>query len=207
MNILLLDGSPKAQNSASAYYLKALEGMLGGNTITWRSARGDDPNAVAEQILAMDALVVAFPLYVDGIPSHLLAFLEELEQRLGRHKAYVPVYALCNAGFYEARQTQLALDMMKLWCEKAGLRWGKAIGIGAGGMAMAAPVGQGPFANLGREFAALTDCIQRQVAAEDSFVEPGFPRFLYKSMAHQGWRAQAKKNGVRGLLKQRHPYP
>ncbi len=199
MKILFLDGSPKAQNSASVHFLQALEQRLGqGHEIAWHNARTEDPLFTAADIMGSGALVIAFPLYVDGIPSHLLAFLEGLEKALAQYTPGTPVYALCNAGFYEARQTHLALDMMKLWCEKARLTWGQGIGIGAGGMAMAAPVGKGPFTKLGMAFDELAQRITQQGTARNLFIEPSFPRFLYKAMAHMSWRAQARTNGVAG---------
>lgn len=199
MNILFLDGSPKTQNSASGHFLEGLHEILGsGHTITQHNARKDDPAEVAHQLMTTDALVIAFPLYVDGIPSHLLFFLEALQRQLSGKESKAMVYTLCNNGFYEARQTALALQMVKVWCEKSGLLWGKGIGIGAGGMALAAPVGRGPFAGLGKEFQALAKLITQRESAQDSFSQPNFPRFLYKTMAHVGWRRMARQNGVSG---------
>ena len=208
MKILLLDGNPKAHHSPSAHDLRAMEAFLGGQqTLLWRDARSFDGAAVARDLLDQDALVIAFPLYVDGIPSHLLVFFEAMEKSLKEHQAAARVYVLCNAGFFEARQTRLALEMMKIWCEKSGLAWGKAIGIGAGGMALAAPIGSGPFAKLGKELQTLAGLVLAGQSDHDCFVEPDFPRFLYKTIAHFSWRSQARKNGLSGkALHRRHSY-
>lgn len=47
---------------------------------------------------------------------------------------YLEVYCLVNCGFYEGHQNKLAIEMMGNWCEKAGIKWGEEVGIGAGGM-------------------------------------------------------------------------
>ncbi len=207
MNILFLDGSPKAQNSASVHFLKGLEPLLTQATVFWHNARNETPEAMAMAMEKSDALVIAFPLYVDGIPSHLLYMLEAIEPLFKHSGASIPVYALCNAGFYEASQTRLAFQMLQNWCEKSGLTWGTGVGIGGGGMAMAAPVGQGPFAKLGVEFKNLALLIQSGASAQSAFTQPSFPRFLYISMAHMGWRSQARKNGVGGAkMKKQHIY-
>lgn len=197
MNILFLDGSPKNQNSASSHLLKGLSDMLGdiGN-INWCHARSNNASEVADSIIASDALVIAFPLYVDGIPSHLLSFLEGMELCLKARASQPRVYVICNAGFYDSRQTCIALDMMKVWCEKSKLSWGQGLGAGAGGMVFSSPLGRGPMANLGRALSALAQAIRNGEQGQDIFVEPNFPRFLYKEMAHMGWRLQAKQNGV-----------
>jgi hypothetical protein len=72
-----------------------------------------------------NVLVFAFPLYVDGIPSHLLNCLRKLEKFFGGlDKKDIMVYSLGNCGFYEGDQNKLAIEMMENWCAKAGLKWG-----------------------------------------------------------------------------------
>jgi hypothetical protein len=47
-------------------------------------ADSDSAEEAALQLPSCDALVVAFPLYVDSIPSHLVGFLEKTEHALRR---------------------------------------------------------------------------------------------------------------------------
>lgn len=197
MNITYLDGSPKAKGSNSLYLLKALaEKMTDGTTPYWADARKYDLLLMAQKIKESDALVIAFPLYVDGIPSHLLQLLEELQPLL-KVNQQVHLYTIVNCGFYEARQNHIALSMMKLWCQKSGLTWGLGIGIGAGGMVQVGPLGRGPATNLGKAFDLLTNFIDKKQSSEDIFVEPNFPRFLYKAAAQMGFRSDAKKNTLK----------
>jgi hypothetical protein len=51
--------------------------------------------------------------------------------------------------------------------------------------------------NLGRALDLLAENIQSGHSAEDCFVDPNFPRFLYKTAANMHWRIQAIKNGLK----------
>ncbi len=208
MNFLFLEGSPKTQGSASAYFLESLKSALGKpHECTWHNARNGDAQETAEAIAASDGLVVAFPLYVDGIPSHLLAFLEDLERHLRERGPGTRVYALCNCGFFEARQTATALRIMRRWCAKAGLTWGQALSIGAGGMATMAPMGRGPMASVGKALTDLAETMIQGRQGEDRFIGPSFPRLLYRMGGNSGWISQARKNGLeRKALYAQPPY-
>lgn len=203
MNIVLFDGSPKETDSTSAYLLKTLEAdmLAQGHTLQWEEARSRDVDVFQNAVLACDALVLAFPLYVDSIPSHLLRVLEAMQPRLAQAARHTKVYAILNNGFFEARQNHIALSMIKLWCEKSGLTWGQGLAAGGGGMAQAAPMGYGPSKNMGKALNKLLAAILSGESGEDIYTEPNFPRRLYIFSAHMGWRLQAKANGVkiRGL--------
>lgn len=68
------------------------------------------------KIQSSDALIFAFPLYIDSIPSHLLRELLVLEQR-GFQEKKTKVYCIINNGFFEGEQNHVAIEQMKLWCE------------------------------------------------------------------------------------------
>lgn len=88
------------------------------------------------------------------------------------------VYVITNNGFFEGRQNNLALEMMKNFCIYAGLVWG-----------------QGLLKRLGLALDALAENILGGKTAEDFIFQPPIPRFLYKAAAHMGWRMEAKKMG------------
>lgn len=198
MKVLFLDGSPKAKDSASAYLLGKLEERLGdGVKATWMNARKPDMAAFLAEAQGADALVVAFPLYVDGLPSHLLRFLEQVCQGLAETAPGPRLYVILNNGFYESRQNRPAMDAMRLFCMRAGLVWGQAIGVGAGPMVEASPPGYGPMKNLGRALDRLAENIQKGKTGKDCFVEPNFPRVLYRRMGNVLWRRLGRKNGIK----------
>lgn len=76
MNIVVLNGSPQKKLSASAYFSRFLKLLLCGNKITEYSLRNKERfPLVFESLKTASAVVLAVPLYVDGIPSHVLRFL------------------------------------------------------------------------------------------------------------------------------------
>lgn len=197
MNIILLDGSPKAKDSASAHILKHLEGMLPETSATHFHARSRENDVLLSAAMDSDAIVIAFPPYVDGVPGHLLRLLsEQLEPGLSGKRCGAMVYAAVNSGFFEARQNRIALEMIKCWAQKSGLQWGQGVGIGSGPMLQAAPLGYGPSANAGKALTALVENILQKRGGENLFADPNFPRFLYKTMAHLGWRKDARRFGI-----------
>ena len=89
--------------------------------------------------------------------------------------------------------------MTQVFCHASGLRWGQGIGVGAGGMVAAAPMGKGPMKNLGLAVDALVENIRHSSANTKLFVVPNFPRFLCKTAAHFGWEREARKNGLKAM--------
>lgn len=198
MKALFLDGSPKYKDSNSLYILNALAEKLSPCCeIAWADARQCEIGNTADAIAASDAVVIGSPLYVDGIPSHLLAFLEQIADNLPKinHKLYI--YTIVNNGFYDASQNHIAIKMVKIWCERCGFIWGQGVAAGAGEMVKAAPMGHGPSTNIGKALDELVITILKKQSGEIIFTEPNFPRILYKMAAHMGWYSTSKKNGVK----------
>jgi multimeric flavodoxin WrbA len=209
MNIAMINGSPKPVNSNSGILLKMLEPLIRtGNELTYYN-----PNkrpltpAQYSELCRMDVLVIAFPLYVDAIPSHLfrlLATLEEYlksEQEQEQEEQDIYVYAMINNGFYEGSQNHIALDILKHWCTRTGVHFGQALGQGAGemlGSLEKVPPGKGPLKNLGKAMHSMAANIQSRSADESMLFSPNFPRFAWKFAAtHSFWNATAKKNGLK----------
>jgi len=198
MKIALINGSPKQKDSTTGIILNALRERIGeAHECVLCAASKQSKQEIMDVISGCKALVFAFPLYVDGIPSHLLRLLDETQHDIARSAPGAMVYAIVHNGFYEGKQNITALEMMRNFCDRSGLAWGQGLGVGAGGMAGAAPVGHGPMKNLGLALDKLTKNILSGKTEPDHIFEPNFPRFLYKAAAHMGWRMQAKKNGLK----------
>lgn len=202
MKIIMLNGSPRLKSSTSLYLLEALKEKMspGTDILLYEASRQSQPpiaQTLAGRMADCDCLVVAFPLYVDGIPGSLLEVLSAIQTLLPPGEKSTKVYVLVNCGFYEAVQTDLSIRIFWKWCEKCGLKKGRAVGVGAGPMMQLAPMGHGPAANLGKMLDTLSADILSQATADTVYTEPNFPRFLYKLAAHMGWRSAARKNKVK----------
>ncbi|NLM44601.1 MAG: NAD(P)H-dependent oxidoreductase [Clostridiales bacterium] len=204
MEIAFINGSPKTKDSASASLLQELKSLLEQDGITTSDYNFNKPMLSIEEMEQMkvhNTLVFAFPLYVDGIPSHLLNCLTQLEAFLASVKEKdIKVYSIVNCGFYEGHQTKLAMEMMENWCSKAELKWGQGVGIGAGGMLPMiknVPLGHGPKKSLGKAFRELANNILNGTSQDNIFISPNFPRILYKLAAEMGWRKSIKANGLK----------
>lgn len=199
MRIALINGSPKSKNSASENLLKDLQACITNGAIIknfcFRKTILD--NSVLEELVNCDVWVFAFPLYVDGIPSQLLSCLCQIE-KMGVTNKNTMIFGIVNCGFYEGKQNAIAIEMLKNWCSKLGLKWGMGIGVGGGGglaQMKSAPLGKGPKTSLGKAFCTLTNKIESKETTEDIYLSIDFPRWLYKIGAEMGWRHLIKKNG------------
>lgn len=203
MQIALINGSPKVKDSNSGRALKDLKGFISDTSViseySFRKASLTEKEI--SELGDFDALVFAFPLYVDAIPAHLLSCLIQLEEYFKANcKKNIKVYAMVNSGFYEGHQNKIAIDIMENWCEKAGVIWGQGLCIGAGMMLSSVenvPAGHGPKKNLGVALKELGENISKGNSGENLCIIPNFPKFLYRMSGNFGWIQQAKGNGVK----------
>ena len=208
MKIIMICGSPRKDQSSSQFLLEGLEKKLSQNNeiIINQMKDYEDSNKITYDLINADGIILAFPLYVDGIPASFLDTLQNIETAIKENNMHInsKVYVIANNGFYDGKQNNIAIQMIWKWCDKCGLQRGTAIGVGAGGMVKMVPIGQGPSLNLGRALDKLAKDVIDRKSSETMFVEPNFPRFLYKFAAHGNWRASAKKNGLKvGDLRRR----
>lgn len=204
MRIMLINGSPRGKNGNSQYLLDEVEKELQHRheLAELDLNKKDFPSEALTAIQAQDALVFAFPLYVDGIPSHLLRCLMRLESLLKPQAQRLPihVYAIVNCGFYEGGQTRLALEMMAHWCDQSRLIWGQGLGVGGGemlGQIKTVPLGRGPKKNLGKALSTLIHSIVNGQNGQNLFVSPAFPRWLFLLAANFSWNHKARANGLK----------
>lgn len=81
MKITLINGSPKRRDSASGVILSQLKGYMKSDA-SLCELHFFTPHPQPEQLQEAadsDVLIFAFPLYVDGIPSHMVSALLDLE--------------------------------------------------------------------------------------------------------------------------------
>lgn len=199
MRIALINGSPKVDNSSSSMLLEELKRYLGDKieVVDFGFHAATISKNVIEELAKTDVWVFAYPLYVDGIPGHLLSCLTQLEEvHLKNPKLYI--YGIVNCGFYEGVQAKFALKLLQNWTTKASFVWGGGVGVGGGGGLSMMPnmkPGQGPKAPIDKALHTLADTICKKEVQDNNYTSVAFPRFLYKMGAQMGWRQNIKKNG------------
>ena len=202
MKIALINGSPKTSNSASEVLLHTIQTMLPSDADIreFKFNRAELDETELQAVTDSEVLVFAFPLYVDGIPSHLLGCLTQMERTLKLNPMRkIRVYAIVNCGFYEGKQAAIALEMLKNWCAKAGVLWGQGAGIGGGGFLASLEGisrGQGSTKNLCEALKILAGNLSTDSHAANVDTVPNFPRVLYTLGGNLGWRKAIKANGL-----------
>lgn len=134
MKTLFLSLSPKKRWSNSSYLASISRRFSGRDSaILHYKGRKDVPRLLAE-LKEGGRLVLVMPLYVDGIPSHVLELMEMIQAHAQKEPFPLKVYAIMNCGFYEGVQCEYALEMVECWCLRCGFAFQGGRGIGAGEM-------------------------------------------------------------------------
>ena len=134
MKTVFINCSPKKRFSASSYFTALQRLFTGGEKVTETLRTPADHERVLGQFKDADAAVFVLPLYVDGIPSHVLRFLTKAEAFCRENGRKFSVYCVANNGFIEGRQNEPLMRHFEHFCERAGLEWGGGVGIGGGVM-------------------------------------------------------------------------
>ena len=134
MKTVFINCSPKKRFCASAYFLFLQRLFVGGNKVNEQMRTPADHDRILEHLRDAQAVVFGVPLYVDGIPSHVLRFLEEMEAFCKENGLRLSLYCVANNGFIEGRQNEPLMQQFAHFCSRAGLSWGGGVGIGGGVM-------------------------------------------------------------------------
>ena len=134
MKTVFINCSPKKRFCASAYFLALQRLFTGGDKVREKLRTPADHARILAQIKDAQAVVFGLPLYVDGIPSHVLRFMEEMEAFCRQNDLHFSLYCIANNGFIEGRQNEPLMQILEHFCTRAGLNWGGGVGIGGGVM-------------------------------------------------------------------------
>lgn len=200
MGISIINGSPKMGKSTSAlmieYFLTEIKQQ---DVEVYNINQSTLSEEQISKIQNSNALIFAFPLYIDSIPAHLLRELLILEQKGFKGKD-IKVYCIVNNGFYEGTQNHIAIEQMKLWCKAVNLTWGQAIGTGAGEMyplVKDIPLGHGPNKNIGHTLKDLAHHVLSGCSGTEHLISVNWPRFLWRIQSSTlVWYPRAKDNGL-----------
>lgn len=185
---MIINASPRAPRSNSKRYAQLFERWSKQETATFALTKRNHVD-LCRAMEGFDNVLLAFPLYADGIPSTLLAFLKALEANPPKNKPAVSV--LINCGFIEPEQNDVAVEMVRLFCEQNGFRFGSALKIGSGEAIL-----DTPFKILvSRAVRKLARAIDRSESREISTRMP-LPKRIFIAASTRYWEGLGRKNGV-----------
>ncbi len=134
MKTVMINASPKKKMSVSAHFLTLQSFFIRGTVVKEHLRNKGDTHRLLEAVADADAVVFCLPLYVDGIPSHVLLFMRELEKYSRENGLHFRVYVISNGGFIEGCQNKALMMTFENFCSRSGLVWGGGTGIGGGVM-------------------------------------------------------------------------
>lgn len=134
MKTVFINASPKKRFCASAYFLFLQRLFVPGKKVTLKLRTLADHDQILNELRDADTVVFGLPLYVDGIPSHVLRFLEKMESFCRENGLHLRVCCIANNGFIEGKQNEPLMQLFENFCARAGLVWGGGVGIGGGVM-------------------------------------------------------------------------
>lgn len=191
---ILLNCSLRGKNANSEKFLTRAAARLNTDHEYLRlSEYQNDQDALISQLMRADTLVLAMPLYVDGLSSIVIRLLEKL-RKAGEGEGR-KIYILANLGLYESHQLKNLFAMIRYWCTEAGYSYCGGIAIGAGELigVLIEQMKSGPVRDVNRALTTLAEAIDDRKTMEDLYVQPlMFPRWLYIQIANRSWDLQAR---------------
>ena len=134
MKTVFIDCSPKKRLSASGFIMGLTELFVLGKKKNEKLRTPADHERILSEISDAETIVFSMPLYVDGVPSHLLPFLKKMETFCREHNKTFNVYVIANNGFIEGKQNEPLMQIMENFCDRSGIKWCGGLGIGGGVM-------------------------------------------------------------------------
>jgi len=134
MKTVFINGSPKKKLSVSSYLLGIVRLLVRGEVVTEQVRNAKDHERILNSIKDADTVVFGLPLYVDGVPSHMLTFMKEMEKFCIENNIHVNVYVLSNGGFIEGCQNKALMQVFENFCNRCKFKWCGGVGIGGGVM-------------------------------------------------------------------------
>lgn len=218
MQISFIIGSPKMGESFSATILDMIrselqqKGSIDAASKVYNINRKRLDEAELEEVIAGDAIVLAFPLYVDGIPGHVVEQLHTLEKAIKKSgHTDIVFYGIINNGFIESIQNCNAARMLELFAKKTGIRMGQVLAIGSGEanrsmLSMNMALGQGPLKGMDKPFEIFVANIAAQKQGETLYMQPSYPGWFFRFYGNRMfWDTQARRNGLRRKDMKRKP--
>lgn len=129
--ILYLDGD-NTTASADGIGIKSIRELAGKEElISVKIREGMDWDKIYRYLEDAHAIVLAADVYMDSVSPRVLGFLQKVEQAvIGGESIGGKFYAILYTDLYEGEQTGIAMAVLKNFCERANITWGRGLGIG-----------------------------------------------------------------------------
>jgi len=202
MKVSIINGSQKTGESNTELILEKLKGLLNQTheINVFNCGLKQLTNEMFNKIISSEAIILMFPLFVHSLPSNTLKMLIELEENIKQQKKNdLILYSVVNNGFYEGKQNNIAFEIIKNWCEHAGVKFGGGIGQGAGemiGRTKHLSKDRDLFKSLSSALQIMAENIELKKPIDIHYLSPNFPKFLWRFMAIRNWNILAKSNGL-----------
>ena len=134
MKTVFINGSPKKKLSVSSYLLGIVRLLVKGEVVTEQVRNAKDHERILNSIKDANTVVFGVPLYVDGVPSHMLTFMKEMEKFCVENQIHLNVYVVSNGGFIEGCQNKALMQVFENFCKRCNFEWCGGVGIGGGVM-------------------------------------------------------------------------
>lgn len=150
-----------------------------------------------------DIWLLSFPVYMMGLPSHLMAVMQTLEQEAAeRGPREIRVYALANTDLYEGNNAYPAFRMLSLWCEACRFSWCGGMGIGGGFLHRSPAVSQIALFRkhtYHRRLSVFAEAVGSGSPILNTNSTPDMSRKSYVLKHNQYYRSEARKQGLAAL--------
>ncbi len=211
--VALLMGSPRPRGTSTSESLaRGLMAPMAAAGIdcqiipatAWAKA-GPRAEAALAKVTASDLLVVAAPLYVDGLPAALTRALAALSaHRQAGGQLPGRVVGLLNCGYPEASHSRSAMRLLRIFARENGLQWAGGLAMGAGEVLHGRPIGEAGWlfhaqaTALRQAGLALAQGLPVPAAAASAMARPVVPAFIYRWVARWRWLTQIRARGMSG---------
>lgn len=190
---IMINCSVRGENANSKKFLDVVAGQLQGDvTDVNLSSYVGKLHELVDTLMPAEKLVFGMPLYVDGLPSQVVRLMALLQERGVANKK---VYVVANMGFYESKQLENLMSMVKDWCEACGIVYCGGVAAGAGGMlgSVIKYGSNGPGKALYDNLVALGEKISKSEKSSDVYTGADkFPRIMYYFAANAGMKKGLK---------------
>jgi hypothetical protein len=217
---VLLVGSPKGKGGTSHWLGQYVLDQIpdeGTHKVTHHLDKTIRKETKWAQVLAdvdgADTIILSFPLYWDGLPSHATRALE----MMAAHRKVAPpakpqnFVVIVNNGFPEPWHNTVALRICRRFADETGFTWGGGLNVGGG-----AAIGERPLDQTGGMTIRLRGDLDKAAVPiakgeplsediEEEVARQMYPSWVPGVFGGIGWRSTARKEGKYGLLKDR-PY-